>query len=485
MSDELREKQHQPELKVGEETLDSGEQAELPSETDDLAGKTIGGHYEVLSRIGSGGMSTVYRARHTHLDRTVALKVMLPRLVNDDKTTRRFQQEARAASELKHENICGVSEFAVDESGRAFIVMEHVEGRSLADMIAAEGRMSADRALAIVSQICRGLEHAHSKGVIHRDLKPANVILVEDGEEGTARIVDFGIAKVFREDQTGPDLTQTGEVFGTPKYMSPEQCMGRRVDNRSDVYSLGCLMCEIITGNPPFTAQSSIEVIMRHVGEEPELDPALLSPDLRYIIGKCLAKNPDDRYADASAVLEDIETVLGGGRLSRIKTGRWHVNLYLAMIALAMVCILGSSASFVNAALKKQEAQKQWIVEETRARELIAANDLPGAEERMERALELARKSNQGELITLTLTKLSDLENQQGKSEEAREHSRQAEERPRVSALKEVFLALSLLFIAAGFLILIPCLHFFGPRSVRGSARMTLKDLFTGSRNRD
>lgn len=263
---------------------------------DPLIGTVIAERLEVLSLIGAGGMSTVYRAKHLLLDRVVAVKVMQVGKV-DDNAVRRFQQEAKAATALNHPNIAAVREFGIAESGDPYLVMDYIEGTSLADAIKQSGTLGVERTKQIITQVCAGLQHAHSIGIVHRDLKPANVMLFRDaaGNE-TAKIVDFGIAKILQSDgQT--ELTKAGEVFGTPLYMSPEQGLGKAVDARSDIYSLGCMMYECLSGQPPFSAETALETLLQHTTEAPM--PLKNGGDLAPVVRRCLEKNPEDRYANA------------------------------------------------------------------------------------------------------------------------------------------------------------------------------------------
>ena len=261
---------------------------------DRVVGTIVGQRFEILSVLGVGGMSTVYKARHLLLDRVVAVKLIHSGQVQL-KALRRFQQEAKTATSLNHPNIATVREFGIDSNGCAYLVMDFIEGVSLSDAIKKSGTLSAERTENIISQVCEGLAHAHANGVIHRDLKPANIVLARnaDGSE-TAQIVDFGIAKLVDEENES-NLTQTGEVFGTPNYMSPEQCLGKRADKRSDIYSLGCVMYECLEGIAPFVCESALETLMKHVNT-----PATFSKKapahLLNTAKRCLEKDPKDRW---------------------------------------------------------------------------------------------------------------------------------------------------------------------------------------------
>lgn len=276
----------------------------------DMVGSFFHEHYQIVGTLGSGGMSTVFKAKHLLLDRDVAIKLLLPNLTNKEKSIMRFQQEAKAAADLQHQNICSVREFGIDQ-GRPFIVMDYVEGESLADRIANYGSVEPDRAIEIVTQVCDGLSYAHSRNIIHRDVKPANILLeVDQSGVARAKIVDFGIAKILREDQSGPNLTQTGEVFGTPMYMSPEQCRGEKIDVRTDIYSIGCVLYELLAGKPAFTGESTVETLLKHINEAPpKLSGSGVHSEINAVVQCCLSKNPDDRYRSIEDLSSDLTLV--------------------------------------------------------------------------------------------------------------------------------------------------------------------------------
>lgn len=281
-------------------------------------GTIFKGHYEFVDIVGEGGMSVVYKARDKLLGRTVAIKLMHAHVAANSKQILRFQQEAKAASLLSHPHVISVHEFGTLDDGQPFLIMDYAEGKSLAEIIAGRGRLPVARALAIFVQVADALSHAHRKNVIHRDLKPSNIMLCRgDRGEDVAKVVDFGIAKIVQSDADKRGLTQTGEIFGSPPYMSPEQCAGWPMNNRSDIYSMGCLMYEALSGHPPFTGESLVETVYKHMHEPP---PQLVAegekfPEmLQMIVTKTLAKEPGERYetmeqlrADLQHVLDDVE----------------------------------------------------------------------------------------------------------------------------------------------------------------------------------
>jgi len=280
---------------------------------DPWIGKTFADRYVVESILGLGGMSIVYRAKHKLMNRIVAIKMLHQCLKQDITALERFKLEAQAASSLNHQNVITVYDFGVTADGEPFFVMDLLEGESLKDLIDRKGRIPYDRALSLFKQICDGLEAAHKAGIIHRDLKPANIIITkqDDGSE-LVRLVDFGIAKVTAQSgKADQHLTKTGEVFGSPIYMSPEQCLGREIDGRSDIYALGCLMYETLSGDVPFVGSGFLETMNMHVGENAKpfhivAPDAGIPQELEEVIKRCMAKNPDDRFATVGELRDTL-----------------------------------------------------------------------------------------------------------------------------------------------------------------------------------
>ncbi len=290
---------------------------------DKLIGETFAGRYKVLSILGKGGMSTVYKAQHTYMDRVVALKLLHPHLVSDPTSVQRFKQEGKAAASLSHPNVITVFDFGINDEGIAYMVMDYLEGPSLGDLLDRGGPIPEAEAIDIFRQVCKGLSHAHKKGVIHRDLKPRNLVLaVEEDGSVLLKIVDFGIAKIVPQDGAeSQHLTQTGEVFGSPIYMSPEQCSGLPLDLRSDIYSLGCVMYEVLTGTPPLCGMNAVETMSMHVNDEPLSFKAVapninLSYDMEQIVLRCLEKKTKKRYQTCAEVLEALPMPPGQQRMT-------------------------------------------------------------------------------------------------------------------------------------------------------------------------
>ncbi|MFI8566172.1 Stk1 family PASTA domain-containing Ser/Thr kinase [Rhodococcus sp. NPDC078407] len=279
--------------------------------------RTLSSRYELGEILGFGGMSEVHLARDTRLDRDVAIKVLRADLARDPTFYLRFRREAQNAAALNHPAIVAVydtGEAETEAGPLPFIVMEYVDGDTLRDIVRAEGPMPPRRAMEVIADVCAALDFSHRNGIVHRDVKPANIMI---NNAGAVKVMDFGIARAIA-DSSSP-MTQTAAVIGTAQYLSPEQARGEQVDARSDVYSLGCVLFEILTGEPPFTGDSPVAVAYQHVREDPRL-PSLVNDtvprELDSIILKAMAKNPANRYQSAAEMRTDLVRVLGGQRPS-------------------------------------------------------------------------------------------------------------------------------------------------------------------------
>ena len=268
-------------------------------------------HYRIVEKLGAGGMGEVFLAEDTRLKRRVALKFLPDDLVDHPDRRRRFLTEARAASSLSHPHVCVVYEVGETDDGRPFLAMEYLEGQSLDQMIG-DSPLQNDQVVAIGTQIADALDAAHGKGIIHRDIKPANVSI---NERGQVKVLDFGLAKLVPVDcDLDEQSTQTmdGQILGTPNYMSPEQALGRSVDHRSDLFSLGVVLYELATSRRPFTGANFGEIVQNIVNVQP---PALarfnygIAPELERIILKCLQKAPQRRYQSARELLVDLNNL--------------------------------------------------------------------------------------------------------------------------------------------------------------------------------
>jgi eukaryotic-like serine/threonine-protein kinase len=287
---------------------------------DPLLGTTLAEKYLIMSEIGRGGMSIVYKGKYMSGDRVVAIKMLHAQLADDLTSTKRFQLEAQAVSSLSHRNVVGVHEYGIAPSGQPYIVMDFLVGESLADVIRRDNHIPERRAIGIISQACDALDHAHKKGVVHRDLKAGNIMLVsEEGNIDVVKVVDFGIAKLMPSSgQPTQNLTQTGEVFGSPIYMSPEQCVGQPLDARSDIYSMGVVLYEALTGYPPLMGNTIIETMQKHVKSKPRaINKDLnVSKEMEAVVLKALEKDPDGRFDSMRSFGEALEHV--GERLLNI-----------------------------------------------------------------------------------------------------------------------------------------------------------------------
>jgi serine/threonine protein kinase len=286
---------------------DFGWQARL----NDVLGKVIDGKYQLQEIIGTGGMGAVFKAHSLITNGAVAVKILHPHLANEGPSLRRFQLEAKIASRIDHPNSVSVHDFGVWEK-QAYLVMDFLEGHSLAYLIRQQGRLKPDFAVPVFVQACAGLGAAHKLGIYHRDVKPSNFVVLELPEGLMTKVCDFGLVKL--KVQEGDTITGTGEVFGSPPYMSPEQCLGKTVDERSDMYSMGILMFETLTGFLPIKGVNPLDTMRKQVSMPPpplELtEEPLISQKLRDIINKSLAKEPDHRYQtmeELSAVLQTVE----------------------------------------------------------------------------------------------------------------------------------------------------------------------------------
>jgi serine/threonine-protein kinase len=269
-------------------------------------GSLLESRYEILAELGKGGMGVVYKARDRELDETVALKVLRPDLVSSLEMAHRFRSEVKLARRARHRNVCGIHEYGQDGPLR-FIVMEFVEGVDVRRLLKQHGALPPEQAVDVARQVAEGLQAIHDMGIVHRDLKTANVML---DAQGVARLMDFGIAKRFDADATG-GATVAGQIVGTPEYMSPEQIRGSKIDARSDVYALGILLFEMLTGHVPFRGETVMATLLLHLSEPPPLEganAALIPSGLVPVLRKALGKTPVERYASAremSAALAD------------------------------------------------------------------------------------------------------------------------------------------------------------------------------------
>jgi serine/threonine-protein kinase len=339
--------------------------------------------FRYLGKIGSGGMGVIYKAKHLILDKTVAIK-MIHGHMSSAEALQRFLIEGRATSLLSHPNIVAVHDLGTTTAGHPYMVMDYVEGKTLADVFANEPPLTIDRFLNIFIKVCDALSHAHGKSILHRDLKPSNIMLVrdDDGLE-TVKIMDFGIAKLLDDTDSGAQrLTKTGDAIGSPVYMSPEQAQGVRLDGRCDLYSLGCVMFEALAGVPPFTGATPLETLMMHIQDQPPtIEQASLGkktdPRLESIVIKLLQKDPDVRYASMDDLKQDLvnyhELIPSATKLkpdatlARPQTGSQMHSWRVPLIATGVLVIglVLSGVFFTTPFLKRPQSNNQPTVEKT------------------------------------------------------------------------------------------------------------------------
>jgi len=280
------------------------------------------GNYRIEAELSTGGMGAVYRARHEIIDRAVAVKVLRPELSGDPELVSRFVNEAKAASAIQHPSIIDVYDFGYTPDGQAYLVMELLDGESLAQRITRRRRLPASEAVEITRGIASALSAAHAKGIVHRDLKPDNVFLVSDPDLGErAKVLDFGVAKLLDAANDAAQYTQTGALMGTPLYMAPEQAQAARsIDERADLYSLGCILYELLTGQPPFRGEGAGEIITMQMFDTPELPSTRvdgISTTLDQVTMRLLEKAPADRFATAAETSNALAAAMASGSVAR------------------------------------------------------------------------------------------------------------------------------------------------------------------------
>lgn len=336
---------------VPAEAAEAAQQRAIQEGVEDLTGRTIAGRYNIVRRLGEGGMGVVYQAIDTRLEKPVAIKVLREDFAHRSDVVARFTQEAKSAARIKHENVLDVTDYGQTEDGSFYIAMELLVGTDLADVLQKEGTVAVDRAIAIMIQVTRALAAAHSKGIVHRDLKPENIFLVkaDDGRE-IVKIVDFGIAQMkdLSESGGGKKLTRTGMIFGTPEYMSPEQAAGKPIDHRVDIYAVGVILYEMFAGRVPFVGDTFMGVLTQHLFEQPppirSLRPdADVTPEIEAIINKALAKNPADRYQTMQELTEDLMRVRDGLRPVAASAVDTTSRVHVGSVGMAMTVPIAPS----------------------------------------------------------------------------------------------------------------------------------------------
>lgn len=366
-----------------------------------LLGQTLDKKYLITGFLGEGGMGSVFKGSHVHLKRDCAIKIIRQQHISDPVALKRFKLEAEAASILKHPNIIDIYDFGITDDDLAYIVMEYLPGESLDDLLKRHRYLHYEQAIPIFLQVCDALAHAHSKKVLHRDLKPPNIMVFDSEVTGfKIKIVDFGIAKLLPG--TGHDLeklTQTGEVFGSPMYMSPEQCMGQSLDGRSDIYALGCIIYQTLTGKLPFVGDNFIQVVVQHINSQPptfaEVAPDVAVPaDLERITFQCLSKEKEIRFTDAKELKKCLQELYTSCQFKNAQsTGKMAV-----MAAEPRDGLTNSSGTFETNRVNPVSSPDSEAGEETEEQSLLA-----------QIALLEERYGTKSELLIKPLTALHDL----------------------------------------------------------------------------
>ena len=351
-------------------STDSPDDAVLNA-TREHIGTIIAGRYRILSLLGVGGMGSVFKAEHIMLDTLVAIKILNRDLATNETALKRFAQEAKAASSLKHSNIATVSDYGLTEGGFPYFVMDLLDGKSLQELITEKEFLPWLQAVEFGIQISDAMAYAHSQGIYHRDLKPANIMISQTAKgDERATVVDFGIAKFANETQNAQKITQTGEVFGSPLYMSPEQCTGKPLDGRSDVYSFGCLMFEMLTGKVPFIGPNAVATILMQINDPP---PSIRSRENQHItvsipsgldivITHCLGKDPSDRYSSMDAVKSDLQLVKRGLPPTRKSVRRINFKFKApGLVQTGIVTAFGTIAMFLGMAFWINKWQYEMV----------------------------------------------------------------------------------------------------------------------------
>jgi serine/threonine protein kinase len=290
--------------------------AQSDADFDPLVGTVLAAKYEIHALCGQGGMGSVYKAQHFDLKRFVAVKVLHKHLLSHQGISDRFRLSAQAAHALRHPNLVSVTDFGYTQEGQFYLAMDYIEGETLAYKLKREQELSVDSFFKVFSQVLSGLRFCHQKGIVHRDIKPSNILITDrEVKTDSIKLVDFGIAKVLPESDSSIDhLTQTGELLGSPLYMSPEQCRGDEIDARTDLYALGCVMFEALSGKPPFQGKSAIETLMLHCSQPPPTlyeatGDAQLTEQLDAFIKKAMAKDRDERFSSAEEMEEALASI--------------------------------------------------------------------------------------------------------------------------------------------------------------------------------
>ena len=382
--------------------------------------------------LGQGGMSSVYQVKHMMLNKILALKMIHPHLAAEKDAIERFKREAEATSRMDHPNIIRVHDFGITDSGSPYTVMDYVEGSTLSQLISSEPHLGTERVADIMSQCCSALAHAHSKNIIHRDIKPSNIMLVKtEDNKDLVKVVDFGIAQLVTDDLSVQKLTQTGQIFGTPLYMSPEQCQGLRLDDRTDIYALGCVMYEALSGEPPLKGASVYETIFKQINEMPEglsnsISQKKTKDTMEAIVFTAMAKAPADRYQsmlkfkeDLEAFKHDPEKSLSRGLPQVVR--QWYLRKFLSplrpllhnaalLTLISAALLLGLGVLFFGQMKQTTVAQEpEWHKLDEEGQRLFDNGELKSAQQTFEQALSAAKQIGDRKLVLANYNEMLDL----------------------------------------------------------------------------
>jgi serine/threonine protein kinase len=351
---------------------------------DPMIGTVIANKYEVLSLVGRGGMSQVYKARNKQVNSIVAVKTLKQDLLSDEELFARFCREAKAVQTLTHPNIVSMHEFGITMDGQPFMAMDYLEGKTLADIIEDSERIGVKRLLRIFTQVCDALGHAHAHKIIHRDIKPGNIMVLDTANEtDVVKIFDFGFAKLLEKPgRKVQALTQLGDVLGTPLYMSPEQSAGKTLDSRSDIYAVGCVMYESLTGRAPLIGDNVLDTMQKQINEKPvALDtvrPDLFIPEpMQAILWKTLEKDPAQRYQSMTDLRRDLEVLMSGmsGRASALNVKqsdlpglskskiypeekKFSMNVVIPWVVIALILLSGTAFAVIQLLSSRPPAEQ-------------------------------------------------------------------------------------------------------------------------------
>jgi serine/threonine protein kinase len=342
---------------------------------DQLVGATLGNRYEIVDVVSSGGAGDVYKVLHREMEKVYAAKVMRASRRPSQDSIKRFQREAQILCKLRHPNIVTVHSFGMDEKLGPYLIMDLLDGVPLSSKVKQDGALPLDEATKLLIQICDGMSSAHKIGILHRDIKPSNVMVVREGEEQKAVIIDFGAGKLL-EGQEQQKLTQTDAIMGTPMYMAPEQCLSKPVDKRTDVYAMGCLMYEVLTGKPAFQGESTFDVLNKQINEMPA-PPSVANPKAKIplqidqVVTQALQKTPDERLDTFSKIKEALEAAMQRPTYGKLAAATHSLSTERKRSAKQLIPLLAIVVALVGAA-----TVAYFIYRENEAREQLRNVDI-------------------------------------------------------------------------------------------------------------